>query len=95
MAPCMLLGLTGVGYRGRVVTLRFNRGPHLAGVGYRTCEKLTQLGVTTVRQLRALSKEQLQRQLGPKHGQVSALSPFGTVEERTASRQEMTTVFLW
>ena len=42
----------------------------LHGVGYRTAEKLTELGVTTVRQLRALSKEMLQRQLGPKQGQV-------------------------
>ena len=42
----------------------------VSGVGYKTCEKLANLGITTVRQLRGQSRELLQRQLGPKHGQV-------------------------
>ena len=41
-----------------------------SGVGPTTGHKLTDMGVTTVRQLRALSKEMLQKQLGEKTGQV-------------------------
>lgn len=40
-------------------------------MGWSTSQKLKDLGIGTVRQLRGHSKEMLQRQLGPKTGQVS------------------------
>lgn len=42
----------------------------IAGVGWSMSQKLKELGISTVRQLRGHSKEMLQRQLGPKTGQV-------------------------
>lgn len=53
----------------------------LPGVGWNICQKLKELGIKSVRDVRASTKDALQREIGNKTGACASLDalPFSTV----------------